>query len=432
MGRRATAGAEPDSSVEAGTPPQEAGGENAVSLFDASGDARVRLFRRDDKTQKMTTHGFFPPTVCEEDVAKAFGGGYYRAQLVMADPTSGLTKIKQSRDFQIPGAYRPPSKINGYEDVSENGGSASTPQSAVQSVAGVAGGDDLMSVLRAGIINTLLDMMKSNREIQQRPTTDPLLLEFLKQQSDAQRRAEEAQRESHKQVVDMQLKMMDFIVKQSTNDKGPSRQELLDELTKYKELFGGAAGSNGMENFKTLLETFREFRDAAEDVASPKGSGDPLMDSIPKLVEVVAEQHQMSKQRPQASQAPRQVPVPSTTTPTAEVHKLPDIPVWRQLLRQQGARLLASAAAKHDPEVIAGTAVLFAPDHLKHSLREFFHRDEPEVVADILTEIPQLAEYREWLTEFVNNAQFRLFPEEFDGEDGDETPEPEGDEAGAP
>lgn len=405
MGRRAAA-IEIDASVEAGKPPEEAGGEDAASLFDASGDARVRIMRRDNTSQKMVTHGYFPPTVKEEDVANAFGGGHYRAQLVIPDPASGLAKVKAGRDFYIPGAYKPPAKITTFEDAGPNG-PMSNPQTAAASVQlpVPTGGDDLMAVLKAGIINTLLEMMKTTREAAKAPGTDPLLLEFLRQQA-----------EDRKAATEMQFKMMEFMLKNSNQPTGNSRAEVLDELAKFKEVLGGTGGNN-MDTLKTMIETFREFRDAAEDVASPHGTGDPIMDSIPKLVEVVAEQHQLNKQA-RTPQAPRQIPVPPSTTPQVNTLPMPEIPVWKQVLRSQGKKLLASAIAGHDAEVIAGTAILFAPPHIKAALTEFFHRDEPEVMADILAEIPEMANHREWLSDFVNNAQFRLFPDEFNDDEG--------------
>ena len=414
MGRRNAAAieigqrAEPDEHVQEGKPPEEAGGENAASLFDASGDARVRVFRRDDRSQKLVAHGFFPATVGEEEIAKAFGGGNYRAQLVIPDPTTGLQKIKHTRDFVIPGLYRSPNRINTWDDAGPNGQGANpeAAAAATQSIVGIpTGGDDLMAVLKAGIINTLLEMMKTTREATKAPGTDPLLLEFLRQQA-----------EDRKAATEMQFKMMEFMLKNSNQPTGNSRAEVLDELAKFKEVLGGTGGNN-MDTLKTMIETFREFRDAAEDVASPHGTGDPIMDSIPKLVEVVAEQHQLNKQA-RTPQAPRQIPVPPSTTPQVNTLPMPEIPVWKQVLRSQGKKLLASAIAGHDAEVIAGTAILFAPPHIKAALTEFFHRDEPEVMADILAEIPEMANHREWLSDFVNNAQFRLFPDEFNDDEG--------------
>lgn len=415
MGRRAQA-VEVDPNVEAGAPPEEAGGAGSASLFDASGDARVRVFRRDDRTQKMVTHGFFPPEVSEEDVSKAFGGGYYRAQLVMPDPASGLTKIKQSRDFQIPGAYRPPSHINSIEDVSKNGGSASSPAAAIAATAGMvpSGGGDLMEVLKAGIINTLLDMMKTNRETRAPVGPDPMLLKLMEQQAATQQ------------------KMMEFMLTLATKDTGDSRKEILATLAQMKELVAPPAVATGdpMAMFNTMLETFTRMREVADDI-NPKATtgSDPLMDSIPKLVEVVAEQHAMNKQQrvatrpvPGPAGGVAQMPVVGTIQPAD-----PNPPtIWQQILRNHGPRLLASAVAKHDADVIAGTAILFAPPHVREALALFFHRDSNEVAGDIQTEIPAMADHREWLDEFIEAAQARLFPDEFsdegeedDAEDGD-------------
>src|SRR5262245_8585936 len=112
MGR--TRAVEIDATVEAEAPPEESGGENSASLFDGSADARVRILRRDDTTQKYVTHGYFPPDAGEELISRTLGGGAYRAQLVIPDPASGMLKIKRQRDFKIPGAYKPPSSIKDF------------------------------------------------------------------------------------------------------------------------------------------------------------------------------------------------------------------------------------------------------------------------------------------------------------------------------
>lgn len=408
MGRRAAA--EVDPNVEAAQPPEEAGGENTASLFDGSSDARVRVFRRDDRTQKMVTHGYFPPSVSEEEIAAQFGGGHYRAQLVIPDPASGLPKVKRSRDFDIPGAYRPPNKLNTFEDAGPHGsanGSAPAGGVAQSNLPMVGGGDDLMQVLKAGIINTLLEMMKSTKEMRGNGGPDPMLVELMRTQAATQ------------------SKMMEFMLTLATKDNGTGneRREIVAEMLQMKELFAapasGAVPTNPMEMFNNMLDTFKSFRDAAADVAPQGGSGDPIMDSIPKLVEVVAEQHAMNKQQRAAHP-----PSSSAVTPTVQTLPMPDVPLWKQILRQQGARMVASAVAQHDPDIIAGTAILFAPPNVKAALTEFFHREESEVAADILVEVPAMAAHTEWLSEFVNAAQFRLFPDEFP-EDGTEDKESE-------
>lgn len=401
--------------AEAETPPvpDEAGGEGAASLFDASADARVRILRRDNATQKMVTHGYFPATVTEEMVGEVLGGGYYRAQLVVPDPASGLQKIKRTRDFTIPGVYKPPQKVNTFEQASDNGsGSASTAApagsfSGTQQIPG--GGDDLMQVLKAGIINTLLEIMKTAKS----PGIDPMMVELMKAQAATQQQ------------------MMQFMLTLATKEtpkQDSETKDVLGMMAKFKELMAPAGGpavpNNPVEMFSSMLDAFKSFRDAADDVATPRGGDDGMMGSIAKVVEVVAEQHQMQKEA--RGQRITHAPVAGPAGGVAqkpEVRSLPeqppmsDLPLWQRVLRQQAVRLLDSAASKHDPDVVAGMAIMFAPPAVKEALKVFFHRDEAEIKVDIYSEIPGMGEHPEWLGEFVEAIQFRLFPEEFAGDD---------------
>jgi hypothetical protein len=404
-----------DATVEAGVAPDEAGGEDAASLFDASGDARVRVMRRDQTTQKFVTHGFFPPTVKEEDIAMAFGGGNYRAQLVIPDPASGLSKIKRSRDFSIPGAYRPPNRITTMEEVGQNPAPAAVNGGREMMLAPTGG--DLASILNAGVVSTLLDLLKTTKEINTRPVAgpDPMLLKLMEIQAASQQQ------------------MMQLMLTIATKETGDSKKEVLDLMTKMKELTaptnGGAPNpANPLDMFNSMLETFKSFREAADDVASPRGgSGDVFMDSIPKLVEVVAEQSRLSKDR--AASMPRPAPVPTTQVNTALPPSTDGVPMWRVVLKQQAPRLIQAAQQGQDADVLAGMAVMFAPTAFVPTLREFFHRDHEEVVNQVMEEIPELSLHRDWVNIFVESVQERLFPEEFDEEqttvETPETPQPE-------
>lgn len=416
MGRR-TAAIEINPSVEAEPPPPESGGEGATSLFDATSDARVRILRRDDTTQKFVTHGYLPPDANEEAVSTLWGGGYYKAQLVIPDPASGKLAIKRTRDFRVPGPYKPPAKIATFEEAGH------APQNGVPSVSvaqqnnGLPATNDLMQALNAGVISSVIDLLKSMREVKtvvpQGP--DPMLMKLMETQAATQQ------------------KMMEFMLTLATRDSGESK-DMLGMMAKMKDLLTPPAGAvpttNPMEMFNTMLETLTRMRETADEFATPRGGNDadPIMSSIPKLVEVVAEQHQMQKQAKAVAANPPAPPVIVGTIPTPDPNA-PELPVWQKTLRQQSQRLLSSAAAKHDPDIIAGTAIVFAPPHIKEALALFFHRDEEQVTADILTEIPAMAEHREWLVEFVECMQERLFPEEFADDDDDA---PEGDDDGTP
>jgi hypothetical protein len=388
------------------TNPEETGGEGVASLFDFSGDARVRVLHRNEKTQRYEPHGYFPADATEESVLNEFGGGRYRVQLLVRDD-AGREVIKTQRDFDLPGEYRPPAgdlpgigtRASGYRPKEEAASTAVAPI--------VSGGDDLMQVLKAGIINTLLEMMKSTKEMSapRTPAVDPMLVEIMKAQAATQ------------------SQMMQFMLTLATKDGGDSKKDMLDLMAKMKELVAPPASANGvvpadpMKMFNNMLETFKSFREAAEDVSPPSDGMGGILSAAPKLIEVISEQHQMQKNAAAAAASqPRaaQQPIVGTIAPQPQG---PPPALWQRALREHAGRLVASAAAKHDPDVIAGTAILFAPPALLEAFKIFFHRSEEEVAADVFTEIPLLAEHREWVADFVVAAQERLFPEEFEGED---------------
>jgi hypothetical protein len=406
-----------DATVEAEPPPEESGGENAASLFDASADARVRVLRRDDTTQKYVTHGYFPPDAGEELISRTLGGGAYRAQLVIPDPASGMLKIKRQRDFKIPGAYKPPSSIKDFAEAGEHPVSANG--AGAPAASGLPSGNELMQALNAGVISSVIDLLKTMRE---QKTSDsslvmPMMMKFMEAQT-----AQQAQ---------MTQFMLAFITREPPKVDSESK-DYLGMLAKMKEIVSPAASGGGspVEMFTAMLDAFKSFKDAADDVVTPAVSDNPLVSSLPKIAEVLYEQHQMQKSGAVSrGVAVTHAPVPGPAGGTAQmptVHAMPEIPMWRRILRQQAHRLVASAVAKHDPEVIAGTAILFAPTDVLAALKEFFHREDSEAIyADILAEIPVMAEHREWLAAFVEAAQFRLFPEEF----SDDEPTVEGEEA---
>ena len=379
--------------VIAASNPEETGGPNVASLFDFQGEARVRVLHRNEKTQRFEPHGYFPTDATEETILTEFGGGKFRVQLLVRDET-GREIIKTTRDFDLPGQYKiPEGDLPGIGSRAVGGPKPKifATGDAVATIPQIPNNNDLMEVLKAGIINTLLDMMKTSREV--RPSgPDPMLLKLMEQQSQTQQ------------------KMMEFMLTLATQKSGGSREETFELLAKAKELIGGSAtGMNPMEMFNSMLEAMTRMRDVAEDINPPNArSGDPLMDSIPRLVEVVAEQHEMNKRQRTVQQAP-----PTSVAVTTPIVSERPMAMWQQILRRESKRLISFAIAKQDPDLIAGTAVILAPPHIREALAIFLHRAPEAVEADILVEIPELAEHREWLTDFVQAAQERLFPDEF-------------------
>ncbi|MGH3589545.1 MAG: hypothetical protein ACRDRF_00710 [Pseudonocardiaceae bacterium] len=401
-----------DMGAETGKAPEEAGGEGSASLFDASGDARVRVLRKDERTQKMVTHGFFPPTVSEEDVMEAFGGGHYRAQLVIQDG-SGLSKIKTQRDFNIPGAYKPPQEIPAFRSGVE--GPKNPPIAGAPVVGTIPPGmGDMAGMLNATMMTTFMDMIKTMKEVSTRPapTIDPLLVALMQNQSATQG------------------KMMELLLGLMTRPTGESAEKgeerTLRLLASMREIIAPSNAADPLAMFNKVLESFGAMREAAEDFTPQRsGSGDPLMDSIPKLAEVIAgeyQQRQAARNRipaPNTPALPPGAPIVDAAQPPAE-----PLPIWKQLLRREGPRLSGAAASGKSAELMADIAVAFMPENIKGAIVEFFHRDEKEVFADIVAEVPTLAQFPTWVADFVEHAQFKLFPEEFT-DDAPEAPQAE-------
>jgi len=392
MGKRAVVSPE-ISAAEAPEESAEVGLGPGLSLFDASGDNRVRCLRRDEKTQKWTTHGYFPPGVTEGDVLKEFGGGTYWMQLLVQGPEGGES-IKQSRQMKLVGAYHPPiGDLPGIRDKSAVATAMAVPSGG--------GGDSLSAMFNATIMTAFMDMVKTMKEVSTRPapTTDPLLLEMMKAQAN------------------VQSKMIELMVANSGNNRGDSKKDVLEMMESMKGLLTPPPApvvNDPEKQLTSLVGAIKQLRDVSEEFRPDTGTGDPLMDSIPKLVEVVAEQHQMQK-----AAAVRSVK-PSLTSPVHQA-QLPageNVPLWKRVLQREGPRFVAAAQAGRNPETIAAVSVEFMPPNIVGAMREFFHRTTTEVAAQIIAEIPALTEQPVWVTEFVEHAQFLMFPDEFD-EDGE-------------
>ncbi len=220
--------------------------------------------------------------------------------------------------------------------------------------------------------------------------------------------------------------MMEFMMTLAVKDSGGDK-DMLTMLAKMKEIVSPAgtiapgAATNPMEMFNTMLETFTRMREVADDISPHKNDNDtdPLLASIPKLVETITEQHQLNKAERAARVTTRNVPGPAGGTariPVVSAAPTPppeNLAMWQMILRQQSTRLVTFAAAKQDPDDVAAMAILFAPPNVKEALAIFFHRDDVAISADIFAEIPALAEHHEWVTDFIHAAQERLFPDEF-------------------
>lgn len=376
-----------------------------MSLFDASGDSRIRVLRRDDKTQKFVPHGYFPPTATEEHLLREFGGGYYWCQLLVIDE-AGRSVVKQQKYLDLPGAYRAPKgDLPGIRE--------ETPKDGVAAPGGLLPtGGDLASVLNATVLATFMDLIKTMKEVTTRPTPspDPMLLQMMQQQSA------------------LQMKFMEVMLARPETPAGDTKKDLLDMLRAMRDLFpppehpaSVANPNNPTEVIKTIVDAIKGLREVSDEL-SPDRQVDPMSQIIAPLAEVVISEH-----RARQGTRQRRLPAPAAAAPqpggsvdqSAAGAAASQAPLWQRVLAREGPRLLAQARVGRDPGFVAQMALEFAPPNIRGAIEEFFNAEEKDVLARLLAQVPELAEHPQWAVEFVQEAQDILF-----GTDEEEEPEP--------
>ena len=384
-----------------GEAPPEAGGPEAVSLFDASGDSRVRIMRQDDKTLKYIFHGYLPPHASEQHVSDAFGGGKYRTQLIIVND-KGFEVIKTQRDINVPGAYKPP--MGQLPGVGQDKVTIGTSVPSAISIPSGSGGN-MVEVLNSALVGSVIELLKSFREIKTPPVqssmTPEVLVAMINKQSE------------------MQMEVMKALFNQN---KGDSKKELLELMTEIKGLIGPTGGApnpnNPAEIMGNIVDTIKQLRDLTDDI-NPKTSAEP-MDILGKLTEVIVSEQQQRVAR----RGPARTPAEKQQQNLAVVkggQVTPRMPVWQQILRKEGPKLLSQAQAGRDPGLVANVALEYAPAPIQQHLAGFFQQEPADIIKKMNENIPGLEEYAEWTAGFVQEARIALGYEE----EPEESPEDE-------
>lgn len=389
--------------------PAEIGGPEVVSLFDASGDTRVRIQRRDERTQKLVTQGYFPSNATEEDVSRVLGGGDYQAQLLMMDE-SGREIIKQSHRFKVPGAYKEPAEMVGIRKDATPGSPAAAPVPS-------GGAHNMGEMLNATMLTAFMDMVKTMKETVNKPPAgpDPMLLKMMETQGQ------------------MQMKLMELMIV-SSGSKGDSKKDMLEMIASIKELFPpaapGAAAPDPAAFMKNIAEMIKSVRDVSDDLAPDRPDSTDPMAYLPKLAEVIVEQN--NKERAARTRRLPRPASPASPVAAAAGEEPPQVtgPAWERIIKAQGPLLLKQAQADRDPQWAAQSALTLAPENLVPAITEFFNVPTQEVVGRIFTAVPGMQTYPEWTAEFAFWGRVELGFEE-EPEEGEEQPE-HGDGEGLP
>jgi hypothetical protein len=166
-----------------------------------------------------------------------------------------------------------------------------------------------------------------------------------------------------------------------------------------------------------MADTIAALKELLEvkDMLAPSEPSDPLVSSLPKLVEVIAEEQRRRQVAPSVAAG-----TVSAASVTGE-ETMKSVPLWLRVLKSEGHRMIKAAQQGRDPGLMAEVAWEFAPEMLKAGLRDFFAQDVETVVNQLVQALPALASYRDWVTEFAEVAHELVQPDSPEQPDGGET-----------
>jgi hypothetical protein len=373
--------------------PDESPGESATLFDSMADDAYVTLHRRDDISKEWVGHGRLSPTeATEEEIMRQFGGGTYRCQEKVRDET-GAWRIGRTRTIRIAGPYRPPTGAL-------PGTKASEPVPAPAPVP-AAPASNTGDIIGAGILQLF----------QAAQAQQGMMTQMFAQMSQSQATLLQAVLKDGNRgpditgIITALAPVVQKFLEQPKQERDP-----LEMLKAVGEIIRSNTGKQS-----DVADTIAAMRDLLEmkEMLSPSGGDtDPLLGSVPKLVEVLVEEQQ---ERKRAKSAPAPAPAPTQAVPgrmgavDPSMTQRLEVPVWVRVLRNESKRLVAAASSGRDPSLVAEIAWEWAPAGIKPAISEFFGMDDAE--DKIKQVVPQLASYPEWVSEFVEEARALIFGE---------------------
>lgn len=382
-----------DPTVSPAKNPDEVGGPSAMALFDTTADTRIRILRRDDKDMRYIHHGVLAPeNANEEMVGNMFGGGVYRAQLLVKDE-AGREVIKNSREFRLPGPYKPPQG-----DLPTGAPIVASP--APVQVARPAGVPQIGDILSAGV----LQLFQSMSLMQQQST------QMMEAQSKAftllMERAVNRKETDWVALASAASPLIAAWIGKSPEDR-PDPLEMIEKVTSLVR-----ANTGQQSSLKDMAETMAAIADMRDAFGGSGSTGDPLMDSLPKLITLIGDGIEMQKRHAGGGASPPGQQPPVTALPAGN----PVLTGWQKLLASQRGRLVDLARRGVNPELAAEMAVEVLPEQYRGLLVEALKDDE--AAAKIRQAIPEVEEFVNWFGTFFDALRIVVFGEE--GEEGEE------------
>lgn len=354
-----------------------------ASFFDGmSDDSYVMIWRRDDITKKQVYHGKLSPTeATEENVLALYGGGEFlaREKRRMQD---GRMVFGKQRSFVLAGAYKNPA-------LHPTPTATTAPVAAPDGVVGVTaqGNVNMEDIKMAGVLS---------------------LLQMTQQAAQAQSTMQSQMQQLLISTMTAQRESMEAIVKAATTRPAEApRESPLEMIKTVMEMVKGTQSPKS--EVKDLIEGMKSIMDFREDLSPPKeGSGNVVMDSIPKMLDLVKEGFALKKVEQEAHAMPT---APKTSAQIPAASEVPnDAPIWQKVLLAQRRSLIGAASSGKNPEVVAMAAVEFMPEAIRGAMEEFVRR--PDVMVQMVAVVPELQQFPHWLEQFTLAAREQLLTDE--------------------
>lgn len=332
-------------------------------------DSYVMVHRFDDVEKTKVYHGrLLVAEATEETLARLFGGGRY-ALLLKSRNAEGRPVYMKQVIVRLEGPYRRPSSLPGAEP------DAPVPSAGPVVVHGRSDAEtNPASVLNTAIVSQLIDMMRLSKEVLSRPPVDLAGI-----------------------ITAVTPILVPLLTRRGPEPLSPA--DVGEQITRAvrEAVQGIVAPAQPASVVSQVVEAVRALREAGEDmgIGESRSSGDPLMDAIPRLAEVLA------------NATRRDVPAAVPTVPgPASVAGEP----WQVILVQHGRRLVQFARMRASPEWAAETAVTLMPPDARESLTQFVMR--PDAQAVMQTVVPELAAFPQWVGSFIEECRVLLGNEE--------------------
>lgn len=375
---------EPATAEETAEEPQA---EGSGWRYQPTLDAFVTVTRRDEEKQEWVYHGRLPVHESEEEhIAARFGGGRYRLQLRERGLTGGAP-IRETRTFTVPGRYRRPETLPGLPTLAD----AQPPMVSPAVPVGAASEGMSRAAVDAALVSTVVDLLKIGKEVRSDPVQAQVLELLAKQQQKMEERF---------------LMLMERLDRSAAPAPAPpTLQERLEELRMLRDLMAPPpappAAVNAMDQ---AIQIYRTMKELGGEVSGGESDEHPVVAQLPRLVEIIAEEQ---RQRREAGKAPVTIPPPAIPRPPES--PVSSVPLWLQVIRVEGPRLIGAAQVGRDPEFIANLALEFAKPPVVEAIGDFAAR--PDALEVLLREVPGLQSHEAWARSFVEAVR-SMFEEE--------------------